>query len=90
MIWDMPVLALCHFTGSTETELVCLSNRKQLHHLSRYEPVNAVEGKCLPVEIIIWLLQKHFPEKKQKLLIASSWPVTNILESVRNNWLKER
>ena len=88
MIWDMSLLALYPFTGSTETELVCLSNRKQLHHLSRYEPVNAVEGKSLPVEIIIWLSYKHFPEKKQKLLMASSWPVTNILESVRKDWLR--
>jgi len=54
MIWDMPLLPLFPFTGSTEVELVCLSNRKQLHHLSRYKPVNAVKRKSLRVEIIIW------------------------------------
>jgi len=77
MIWDMPLLPLFPFTGSTEVELVCLSNRKQLHHLSRYEPVNAVKRKSLRVEIIIWLSQKHFPKREYNLLMASSWPVIN-------------
>jgi len=72
--WVIPLLALCPFTGSTETELVCLSNDKQLRHLSRYETVNAVEGKSLPSEIIICLSHKHFSEKRQKLFRQAVGP----------------